>query len=287
MNKKTERDKPVREELIRVGDISESLLSDAGTCVQHYSVGIVSLYMEGQKPRTALIGSGSLVHKGDSYGILTAAHVIDERKSPMFRRAERIGLAFKGSSHSWHESKDRFSYEILAYQPDERGPDIAFIRIPGELLGQLKARKSFWNLDKYREELSSLPPIRMGVWTLFGCPAEGVHKTAPSAQFHDLLAIPGLSGFAGIDEDETVDGFDYYRFVVSYAAGSNPPADFGGVSGGGLWQVPIRKNSDGTLTYDHPILSGVAFWQSPVESNERFILCHGRESIYRRAYDAM
>ena len=60
---------------------------------------------------------------------------------------------------------------------------------------------------------------------------------------------------------------------------------FGGVSGGGLWQVIIAKNEAGKVILKELILSGVAFYQTQNINNRRVIVCHGRRSVYKKVYD--
>jgi hypothetical protein len=57
------------------------------------------------------------------------------------------------------------------------------------------------------------------------------------------------------------------------------------VSGGGLWQVLLRKSQEGKLEVSDYILSGVAFYQSPLMEGSRSIRCHGRQSIYKNVID--
>ena len=60
------------------------------------------------------------------------------------------------------------------------------------------------------------------------------------------------------------------------------PTSFGGVSGGGVWQVPLIRDRQGDLEADDYILSGVAFYQTKLDGNHRLIRCHGRKTVYEK-----
>jgi hypothetical protein len=66
------------------------------------------------------------------------------------------------------------------------------------------------------------------------------------------------------------------------------PEYFNGMSGGGLWQVPLTKSeSSGDIGYVTPILSGVVFYQVATTSTECGLRCHGPASLYGAVYDAI
>jgi hypothetical protein len=55
--------------------------------------------------------------------------------------------------------------------------------------------------------------------------------------------------------------------------------NFGGVSGGGVWEVYLYHSPEtGELTWSNS-LHGVAFYQLPIVAEHRPIRCHGPESI--------
>ena len=57
------------------------------------------------------------------------------------------------------------------------------------------------------------------------------------------------------------------------------PRDFGGVSGGGVWQVYLYwAPSTGEIDWKMS-LHGLAFFQLPIIAERRTIRCHGPESI--------
>lgn len=60
------------------------------------------------------------------------------------------------------------------------------------------------------------------------------------------------------------------------------PSSFGGCSGGGIWQVPLRKNEEGKIEAEEHLLSGVVFYQTGFAEGVRRLKCHGRKTVYNR-----
>ena len=60
-----------------------------------------------------------------------------------------------------------------------------------------------------------------------------------------------LSGTA-VPEKKAVerDGFDFITIPILYAGDSNMPVNFGGMSGGGLWQILIKTGPSGRIETD-------------------------------------
>jgi hypothetical protein len=93
----------------------------------------------------------------------------------------------------------------------------------------------------------------------------------------------GGIGFGIVVAEEQRGNFDYISYEALYNEFYEGPDRFGGVSGGGLWQVLVN------LVHERPtarefLLSGVAFYQtdkfSSPEGIKRHIVCHGRKSVY-------
>lgn len=96
-----------------------------------------------------------------------------------------------------------------------------------------------------------------------------------------------LCGFGGIRDTYTVGEYDYCDFDVKHGSSPIIPESFGGVSGAGLWQIPLRKLSDQTIEPIEYILSGVVFYQTDRMGLSRSLRCHGRNSIYDAAYKSI
>jgi hypothetical protein len=92
--------------------------------------------------------------------------------------------------------------------------------------------------------------------------------------------------FTGLGCPETsqrIGDHDYFDFPVSYEARPVAPVSWGGMSGGGLWQVPLKQEGN-SLRHLSPLLSGILFYQQPTSETECGVRAHGRRSVYEVAY---
>lgn len=80
--------------------------------------------------------------------------------------------------------------------------------------------------------------------------------------------------------------YDYFEFSVDKEKRSLAPRSWGGMSGGGVWQVSLKRGGD-NLVHKAPLLSGVAFYQQPTTETSCGVKCHGIRSVYLAAYDAI
>lgn len=81
--------------------------------------------------------------------------------------------------------------------------------------------------------------------------------------------------------------FNYCDAEVDYGEGRLLPESFGGVSGGGLWVVPLAEGDEGALEAGRPMLYGIAFYQTSKEGTLRKIRCHGPSGIFGRVREEM
>ena len=273
---------------IEVGKIPIEVLVSIKQEVLSFSVGLVALVAEGQRGIPYLIGSGTLIQLDDFFAVLTANHVF-EKTVYTHRKCEYLGVTVGSAVHRIMLPKVELQVtRIGGTDVLPKSPDLAIVKIPKERLGDISARKSFWNIGKYEKLVLPSPmSIDAGVWALCGCP--DVNTTGPTAMqgFDHVWTYQMLAGFSGVDREWTSGEFDYLQYSVSYSHGNNTPLTFGGVSGGGLWQVPLEKGKDGTVRHQRAILSGVAFYETAIESGERSIICHGRRSIYEHVHAKM
>ena len=131
-------------EEIRLGDIPRQVRDEITSHLKHYAVGLLGLDSDRGGVAPQYKGSGTLVTVAEAHYILTAAHVWNELRS-----FERIGLAIS-------EYETRFSVErssvaptvLQASTPGQWGPDLAFLRIPPNMVGEIAARRAFCNLSK-------------------------------------------------------------------------------------------------------------------------------------------
>ena len=107
----------------------------------------------------------------------------------------------------------------------------------------------------------------------------------PEHGYSIVKAFKGMCGAGGVTKGYRKEDFDYLEFEVRYGGITEPPESFGGFSGGGLWQVLLRRTATGELEVTERLLSGVTFYQFGCTNGRRLIKCHGRHSIYKQAID--
>ena len=65
------------------------------------------------------------------------------------------------------------------------------------------------------------------------------------------------------------------------------PKSWGGMSGGGLWQVQLKRDMGTVRAISPYVLSGVLFYQWPTTPEVCGVRAHGRKSVYDVAYRAI
>jgi len=92
--------------------------------------------------------------------------------------------------------------------------------------------------------------------------------------------------FTCITDGHDRDGYDYLDVGAKLDL-PGTPSTFGGVSGGGLWEIGLVMKS-GTISWDGKrYFRGVAFWESPLtDGRRRVIRCHGPRSIFEVAWQS-
>ena len=231
-----------------------------------------------------LLGSGTLVRCGAKHGVLTAYHVA--KYFGTRRAAKRLRLAI-------HEYSPPLSipmqyvvkHDIGIPESDEEGPDMSFLEVlPLDVLGTLKAKKSFFDINvRSQERLSFCRDDPTGIWAMAYLLGEQTSKL----RFED--GVPGIDigggvGFTAPDTDfYDESGFDFVECGVKYTDSNKLPSTFGGASGGGLWKVPLSTPSvggEGKWEAGYPVLAGLLFYESAHQGDYRRIKCHGPKSIY-------
>ena len=101
-------------------------------------------------PTIILIGSGTLVSWNGKVGILTASHVIEEG---MLRDTATLHLGGDALGEVWQFEREHLKIHTIgkySEATEESGPDLAVIELPlqGSTMDALKAKKSFYNLEK-------------------------------------------------------------------------------------------------------------------------------------------
>jgi hypothetical protein len=253
------------------GDLRQRIVRNLGSS----TVALFAVFDSHGTDLLKLAGTGTLAVVDGLYGILTAAHVWEK----VLKSAVKMGITLTDNiNHRYLMDVSAIVATVFTDGSDgwnEWGPDIAFLCIPSEFVGGIKAFQVFEDLK--------VPPQPPGVkslecWVAMGTPEE----LGTFTQTHATVQISGdfvdpRSHFRG--------GHDYYDFEVDTQR-EGMPKNFGGFSGGGLWRV---------LVYHSPVtgkidwaqrLKGVIFWQSPLVEGKRMIRCHGSKSILSTAEKA-
>lgn len=270
-------------EEIPLDKLPESLLEDVSRYLARFSVGFVRVEDTATNLDATLLGSGTAVSIGTARGVLTAHHVIE-----VLPKTGRLGLILGPERQRHTINVQGLTYlKIARGSNDPNGPDLGGVLLAPSIAGDIEARKVFYNLDARREEMLSNPPdLQTGVWFVNGFVAERTVEER-SDERELLKGFYNLSGAGFPNAPVSAAGYDYYEFPVDYDGRSVAPRSFGGMSGGGLWQVRLVRNHGGELTHDAHLFSGVVFYQDPATDTSTRVRCHGRHSVYRIAYDAI
>lgn len=248
--------------MFRDGDLLERIVRSLGSS----TVALFAIYYVDSQERLKFAGTGTLAVVGKCHGILTAAHVWEE----VLQSAAKVGIT------RTDKIDHRYPIDVKTIVPtvlkatsewDEHGPDLAFLRIPTEIVGEIEASQVFEFLQK--------PPKSLGVeslecWVAMGTPEE----LGTFTQTHASVEING-----SLVKPQYVSGApDYYEFEVD-TKGPGIPNSYGGFSGGGLWRVLVYSSpSTGEVDWAQR-LKGVIFWQFAPLGDRRVVRCHGQETI--------
>ncbi len=272
------------EEFLPMTEIPDALFDEIVQDLAAYSIGFLRVENTPRGPDASLLGSGTLVAVGNIRAILTAHHVVR-----ILPRIGRIGLILSSTAQQYTVDTQGLTFlEIDRGTDDSAGPDLGAIILSSSIAAAIGAKKAFYNLDLRRDTLLNSPPDRRdGVWFVNGFIDEKTVEEPGNAEYSRIKRFFNLSGAGSPDPSVQIGNYDYFSFPVSYGGRSVAPSSFGGMSGGGLWQVPLARNERRQLVYRPPLLSGVVFYQEPTTESQCGVKCHGPVSVYRVAYDAI
>lgn len=265
------------------------LLGAAVSTLSNYSIGFVLPTAANGLLDASLGGSGTLVTIDDFQGILTANHVIE-----LLRKNEDVGLilptAHKELQHISFKSSDFSQLSFCPNGEPVNGPDLGVLVPPPDVLSTLRARKSFYNLSKRQVEMLETPkPVEYGLWVLSGFPGELTSDGAAQQGFAKVKLFKGMHMLGKLTREFNEGDFDYVLFEVLYNEHYEGPNSYGGLSGGGLWQLIVQPDGS-KLQVTETLLSGVAFYEFAKKDDgsgriTRDIKCHARRSLYKALID--
>lgn len=271
------------EEFVKVTDLPASLMDGIVCDLAAYSIGFLRLQDTSQGQDAFLLGSGTLVEIGSTRAILTAHHVIQ-----VLTQRGRLGILLSPTLQPHTIDTQGVTYlKIARGDVDSTGPDLGAVLLAPHIAGAIAAKKIFYNLDLRRERLLHHPPdSRDGVWFVHGFLNEKTVRQPATNEDGPVTSFYSFSGAAPAEPVCQIGSHDYFTCPVSPTARPMAPSSFGGMSGGGLWQVELTRDDQGNLVHKTPLLSGVVFYQEATEAGCS-VKCHGRTSLYRIAYDAI
>ena len=241
------------------------------------------IFTQGTGPDERILGSGTLVSIDNTTAILTAHHVFDELPDPV---RVFFPTRFDNSPNSTPRPSKSIEYfhktKVGRGRKKPQGPDLGLLIVPKSIV---PSTKTPYNLTKRRRRVLENPrPIETRVWAVVGTPEEWTASGEPQAGFDPIKEQRGVIGLGVVNNEYEQDDFDYLEFSLGFNARYEGPRCFKGCSGGGLWHIPLEKNQSGKTTIQDPILSGVVFYQSDPQEANPVIRCHGRKSIYEKAF---
>jgi hypothetical protein len=263
------------------GNLDQRLFDLGKENIEHFSVGLMRV---GNPPRpdvAELGGSGTLVRAGNVFGILTAAHVVDE-----FAKSggDVIGLSF------YERPFNRTTFRVARVQKfgkapyTENGPDLAFYVLSPRDVGALKEQRAFYRIDGDRRAASTNPKAASsGGWMAAGAVGEWSEAEPEAAESgsHKIKHVGGLIITPSFQDERSETDHDYLRLEIdSRWDPERTPRTLQGMSGGGIWHVTTVNGVPDIY------LGGVVFYQSALIDGRRSIYCHGRRSVYQTVASA-
>jgi len=242
------------------------------------------------------LGSGTLVQIDRWQGILSAEHVMrhptrDDLRLTYTGHPDRfLRTAVGPFAHDLSITTNALRIIATDRESNPYGPDLAFVLLPpSPFLGELTARKSFYNLTLKTEERKAAALSDAGFFALCGFPAVRDFTAPAELGFSETRGLYGYSMLTGPEHYERKDHWDYYEMGVSQNSADEFQRTFGGVSGGAVWRaVPYRRahDSPGAEYIGAMTLAGVAFYEMDDRSKPRFyVRAHGPLSIYDTLID--
>ncbi len=262
-------EKPVQsQDHIALTEIPQDLLDELRERVWVYTASAFAL--EGGRP--AYVGTVTCVAAAGQSYLLTAAHVWRRL------RGDRFALSLAADRLLVPVRKDLVEPTVLGTTESEWGPDLALVRLPDLVARGISQVKAFYNIDKRRFPSGERPPYETGLWAVIGAPAE----QSVVEEEEVILKVSLLASVVASPQER--DGFDYVDLSYYHVGRLDLPGSYGGISGAGLWHLPISRSPSGAVRWSGEArLEGVAFYQQPAGTQEGVIRCHGRKSLYDRA----
>lgn len=270
---------------IPIADIPTDVSESISRHLSDYTIGFLRIKDTPKGQDADLLGSGTLVQVGTKHAILTVDHV-----AKALPKEGRLGLLLSRDVHQHTIDIQGIHYlNIARGEVASEGPDLAAVILSPAIASTISAIKSFYNLTYHRDHMLTEPPdIQEGVWFNNGFIEERTIQEEGRNGYSSIKGFCMFSGAGGPEDQPVKRGvYDYISLPKIYGRKFELPISFGGMSGGGLWQVQLITGPSGKIKPKAFLLSGVAFYQEPTVGERSSIVCHGRSSVYQIAYDAI
>jgi hypothetical protein len=265
-------------ERIKIAEIPSPFLEKIAEILGWYLVGFTGIHQAGNIEEARLLGSGTLIEIDGVHGVLTAQHV-----TAIFKNFENIGMILLPNEHRFFiERKYLRVVDISNTLEPTEGPDLSLVILPPNVIGTLKARKVFYGIAQRHEEVLREPlNHEAGLWSVTGFPDEQTIREESHRNHAYVQRYHGASFFTGIEKEFLVGEYDFLEINVKYGIDNTTPVSFGGVSGGGLWQIRLTRTRETDLEIREKFLLGVAFYETDMRNGIRQIRCNGPRSIMK------
>lgn len=238
---------------------------------------------QGDSPTS--LGSGTLIRFGNVVGILTCAHVLEA----LLKETEIGLLCFPVRATQIQTLRlptaATDSISIGSAPWDASGPDLAFLRLPAAIIGDIERVATITNGDRHRQNIVAGEPTPMRhLCAIAGIVDEMTKPPIVTRIATGIVTTRSFEAFIDIGnlfvDDE---GADRFRFQPMSTQGNILPTSYKGLSGGGLWCFVLDHHD---FSIAQVRLIGVAYWEKPM-GDEFHILGHGPKSIYETLFNAI
>jgi hypothetical protein len=162
--------------------------------------------------------------------------------------------------------------------------------LPEARLGTLKAKKDFYNISARSEEKLDNALCDHGFFIFAGCPGCLSAEVPAHGESGQNLILPVVGACTTLVRRYDEGNFDFLELNVSYQPPSEAIQSFAGMSGGGVWRIPLIKRETDPIdrvTFKEPVLAGTAFYQTAAEAGKCRIRCQGGRSIFVRTLQGL
>lgn len=248
-------------------------------------------------------GSGTLISYRSVGGILTCAHVfLDLQRHAKSAPLGLVGIVINSAARPRLQAIHMTLQELVSsphvvfggdFDSEERrvlGPDLAFIKLPPNVMSTLSALGTPLELESQLPEQRVPLPEGASVpyWATVAVGVIGT-KAEPLTSVLGTRAVEFTTNvFSGpLYEELAYDGFDRVRLAPDRTSAAFPDS-LQGLSGGGMWAVGFYDDANGVPQFLGRRLVGVAYWQTDQDkAGYRDIIGHGGASIIAKLMPAI